>query len=121
MRRRSESGEGRLGFFIWLVIFTVAVLIAVKWIPEKVKDAQLTDYIVELAQFRNRQSPENLQKEILAKARELKIPLEKKDVKVEKYRDLIRIKVSYTVILNFPGKKYPWTFEHEIERPLFAI
>ena len=120
MRKHREAGEGRVQFFFWLIVFAAALLIAFRVIPVKVKDAQLVDYTVELAQFRNHLSAETLEKDIFNKARELDLPLERKAIKVEKFRERIRMKFSYTVPIDFPGYTYVWTIDHEIDRPLFA-
>lgn len=121
MNRRWQAGEGRIGFFFWLAVFAAALLVAYRAIPVKIQDAQLVDYTVELAQFRNNQTTERLEADVLQRAKELQIPIDKKNISVEKYKDRIRFKFSYTVPLEFPGYTYNWTFDHEVERPLFVI
>jgi hypothetical protein len=120
MRKHRESGEGRVQFFFWLIVFAAALLVAFRVIPVKVKDAQLVDFTIELAQFRNHLPAERIEKDIFNKARELDLPLERKAIKVEKFRERIRMKFSYTVPIDFPGYTYVWTIDHEIDRPLFA-
>lgn len=120
MRLRSQSGEGRIGFFFWLFVFAFAVLAGYRVVPVKIKDAQLADYTVELAQFRNHLQPEQIATDIFNKARELGVPLEKKAIKVEKFRELIRMSYSYEVPLDFIVHTHVWKIEKKIERPLFA-
>lgn len=120
MRSRYEAGEGRIGFVFWLAVFGLSVLVAVKAIPVKVADAQLVDHVVEMAQFRYRIPPDKFATEIFNKARELDIPLDKKAIKVEKFRERIRITYNYSVPLEFPGYTYVWVFDKEVDRPIFA-
>ena len=120
MKMKSQAGEGRVQFFFWLLVAAAAILISLRVIPVKVKDAQLVDYAVELAQFRNHIAADRLEKDIFNKARELDIPLDRKAIKVEKFRERIRMEFAYTVALEFPGYTYNWTIEHKMDRPLFA-
>lgn len=121
-RRSSERGEGNLGCVIWTVVLIVGVLIAWKAIPVKVASAELYDHLDELARFAAaRDSEETLKKKILARATELGLPVDKENVTVSKANDRIRMKVSYMVLLEFPGYTYEWNIDHELDRPIFIV
>ena len=122
MRRSSaQRGEGNLGCILWLVVFLVVAMIGWKAIPVKIQSAELYYYMVELAKFSAANSPEKLEKQILQRAKELDIPLDKDDVEVQRVGDRIRMKASYTVPLEFPGYTYEWDFDHEVDRPIFIF
>jgi hypothetical protein len=121
-RRRSERGEGNLGCILWLLALGLATLIAWKAVPVKVQSTQLYDYMDELAKFSAaRTPPEQLEKMIIDRAKQLDIALEKKDVKVERNGDNIFMEIEYTVPLEFPGYTYQWHFHQKLDRPIFIV
>jgi hypothetical protein len=121
-RRRSERGEGNLGCVLWLLALGLATLIAWKAVPVKVQSTQLYDYMDELAKFSAaRTPPDQLEKMIIDRAKQLDIALEKKDVKVERNGDNIFMEIEYTVPLEFPGYTYQWHFHQKLDRPIFIV
>jgi hypothetical protein len=116
-----QRGEARLGCILWTLALAIALLIGWKMIPVKLRSVQLYDYMVEEAKFGNYSSPESIKKGILREARRLDLPVSEKKVKVERIGDRIRMKVSYTVPVEFPGYTYEWEFNHEVDRPLFIF
>ena len=76
----------------------------------------------ELAKFSAaRTPPDELAKEIVIRAKQLDIPLEKKDVKVERDGDRIFMELDYTVPVEFPGYTYQWHFHQKLDRPIFIV
>jgi hypothetical protein len=121
-RRRSERGEGNIGCILWLIALGLAVLIAWKAVPVKMQSEKLYDYMDELAKFgAARTAPDDLEKLILNRAQELHIPLEKKNVKVERNGDNIYMEVEYTIPVEFPGYTYQWHFRQTLDRPIFIV
>jgi hypothetical protein len=121
-RRTAERGEGNLGCIVWLLVLAVAVMISWKMIPVKVNNAELVDYMTEVAQFQSAQkTPEEIKLIILARAGELGIPLTKENITVTKTRDRVRMTVDYTMPVQFPGYTYNWHFRHELDRPIFIV
>jgi len=114
-----QRGEGRAGCIFWLAVLAVTVLIGAKAVPVKYKSSQLYDFMYEQAKYAQMTRPEQIQRAILRKANELRLPVEKKNVKVEKRGERIRIRVTYTVPLTFPGYTYVWDFDDEIDERIF--
>jgi hypothetical protein len=122
MRRRSaETGAGNLGCILWAIALVIGVLIAYKAIPVKIKSAELYDHMVEMGKFGGRSEPEDLQKDILATAQRLELPLDKDHVKVERNGDRLRMRAQYTVPLEFPGYTYHWNFDQQVDVPIFIF
>lgn len=120
-RRAAERGSGNLGCILWVIALLVGILIAYKAIPVKIKSAELYDQMEEMAKFSARNPPEQMKKQILDRARELDLPLEKDNVRVQRIGDRIKMQASYTVPLEFPGYTYEWHFDHQVDRPIFIF
>jgi len=123
MRRRiAERGEGNLGCILWLLVLGLAVMISVKAIPVKIASAELYDFMDEVARTAGvNTTAEDVKKAILQRAADLKLPLDKDHVTVERVGDLLRMRAEYTVPVEFPGYTYQWHFLHEMERPIFVV
>jgi hypothetical protein len=114
-----QRGEGRAGCIFWLAVLAVMILVGVKAVPVKYKSSQLYDFMYEQAKYAQMAKPEQIHRAILRKANELGLPLQKKNLKVERRGDRIRIHATYTVTLEYPGYTYVWDFEEEIDEPIF--
>lgn len=121
-RRRQERGEGNLGCIIWVLILVIAVFLAWKLVPVKIKSAEFYDYMDEMAKFSAANATqEAIEKGLMEKARQLGIPLEKRNLKVTLRREQIRIEATYTIPVEFPGYTYNWTFHQVLDRPIFIV
>jgi len=117
-----QRGEGNLGCILWAVVFAVVAYVAWTMVPIKIASAQLSDFMEDQARFAEHRSTEQIQKSILAKARELDLPLDKKGLKVKKTGDYIVMDAEYTVPVEFAGGYvYEWHFEHHINLPIFIV
>ena len=119
-----QGGAARIGTIIWLLMFVVIIIIGKEAIPVKIRSSQFEDSIIDTAKFATRgfrSTNETIQKDILNKARELEIPLEKKNCVVRKSNGRIRINAEYTITLKFPFYEYDWHFKHYVDRPVFII
>lgn len=123
MRRRiAERGEGNLGCILWILVLGIAVLITWKAVPVKIASAELYDYMEDLARSAGvNTTAEEVKKAILKRAEDLKLPLDKDHVMVERNGDRIRMRAEYTVPVEFPGYTYNWHFVHELDRPIFVV
>jgi hypothetical protein len=117
---RRERGAGQVGCFIWLLLLIVAIVFAWKAVPVKIASAELYDFMVEQAKFASaNQTPQKIKDRILGKAKELDLPLDKKNLSVERIRDRIRMRATYTVPVEYPFYTWNWKFEHDIDRGIY--
>jgi hypothetical protein len=122
MPRRSERGEGNVGCILWVIALAIAVLIAWKAVPVKLQSAEMYDYLDELAKFgAGHTNVDEMEKQIMNRAMQLNIPLDKKSVNVQRHGDRIYMEVEYTIPVEFPGYTYQWHFRHKLDRPIFII
>lgn len=118
-RRLGERGEGNLGCILWLIILALAIGFAWKAVPVKIASAQLYDYMVEQAKFAHNAKPDRIKQRILHKARELELPLDAKNLRVERVGDRMRMHAEYTVPVEYPGYTWNWKFEHDVDRGIY--
>lgn len=118
-RRFGQRGEGNFGCIVWLIILLIAVLFAWKAVPVKIASAELYDYMIEQAKFGHNAKPDQIKRRILHKAKELRLPLDAKNLKVERIGDNIRMHAEYTVPVEYPGYTWNWKFEHDVDRGIY--
>ena len=120
-RLQFRHGQGKIGCIIWLLVLLAVVGIAAKLIPIKIRSAELYDFMEEQAMFAARTKPEEIKKRILRRAEELELPLTKKNLVVERRAGRVRMRATYTVLIELPGYTLEWPFEHILDRPVFIV
>lgn len=120
MRNSRERGEGKLGCLFGLAVLLLAILIAWKTIPIKVKAAELRGVVADESKSAGTHKDDRIMKTILDKAAHLELPVTKDDVEIIRTNNnQISIDVKYTVPVAFPGYTYQWNFHHHSENPIF--
>ena len=121
LMRRRVAGGGKTGCVLWGLLFVVTGMIAWKAVPVKIASSQLKDFMEDQAKVAANVKPEDIKKAILLTAKDLELAVDPKNVSVELYGDNIRMSCSYTVPVEFPGYTYMWSFNHQINRPIFIF
>jgi len=119
MFNRRQRGEGKIGCLIGLVVLLLAVMVAYKMVPVKVKAAEMRDTVQDEAKSASQHNDAYIVKAILVKAQSLELPVVEKNIEVVRKGGEIRVDVDYTVPVEFPGFVYQWHFHHRAENPLF--
>jgi hypothetical protein len=114
-----QRGEGRAGCVFWVAILVVVAMIGFKIVPVKFASAKFYDYMYEQAKYAQKTKPADLKKIIMRKAYELDLPVDPKNVTVQKLGGRIKIEAKYTVDVEFPGYTYVWDFNEKINEPIF--
>jgi len=120
-RLGAQSGEGRIGCIIWFALLGVGILIGSKMIPVKIATSELYDFMDEQAKWAATTPPEVLKNRIFQKARENDLPLDPKNLSVERYGDSIKMRAAFTVPVEFPGYVYYWDFDFQVNRAIFIF
>lgn len=120
MDRRGERGEGRIGFLISLMVLGTAIFIGVKVVPVRIAAYEFKDFIREQCRFAaiNRDDKE-IRDKIVAKAKELEIPLEKKNLKLERTQGEMIISARYQQPIDLKVTTYVYQFNTKQRAPLF--
>ena len=118
-RVQCQRGEGKLGCVFWLALFLAIIMFGWKTLPVKTSSSQLKDFMVEQSKFARNASNQQIAKRILNKAKELKLPVTSKDIKVRKTSARVEMRCKYTVPIEFPLYTYNWNFDLFVDRAIF--
>lgn len=123
MRRNRARGSGRIGCILWLAVLAAAGYIGYKVIPVKIATSTFYDFMQEEAAFASIRPVQQLQKEILAKAKELDIPVTEENLVIRKVSESITIEAHYEITIWFFNgwKKYIWKENQVVTRPIFLV
>lgn len=118
---RSQRGDVPVGCLIGGVVLLIVVLVAIKVAPVIVNVGELDNKISVLADRANRReyNDKRILSEILRSAESLDLPVTKKNVKIKRTSNRIKVTVIYDLPIEFPGYTFMWHKEHFQDRPLF--
>lgn len=116
---RRERGEGQLGCLVGLIILAVAIFVAWKMIPVKVRAAELRQMVVDEAKSAGTHNDGRIRDFILNKARENDLPVTEDNIKIVRAHGEITVDVDYVVPIEFPGFTYKWHLHHRAQNPIF--
>ena len=118
---RYQRGDVPVGCLVGGAVALIVILIAIKVAPIMVHVGELDKQIGVYADRANRReyNDKRIERAILTKAESLDLPVTKKDIKIKRTSNRIKITVVYEVPIEFPGYTYVWHKEHFHERPLF--
>jgi hypothetical protein len=119
---RSERGAGRIGVFIWLVLMAIAIFIAARTIPVRLHVLEFHDYVDEQTRYAaaSRNLTENeVRLSILEKARELELPLDPKQLRYDKKKNEIIVRVKHAVTVDLEVYEWTWAYDRQFEHVRF--
>jgi len=118
-KSRRERGESQFGCLIGLILLGLAIFVAWKMIPVKVKAAELRQTVVDEAKSAGTHNDDRIKAAILAKAREDNLPVTEDNINIVRGNGEISVTVTYTIPITFPGYTYNWHLVHEAKNPIF--
>lgn len=121
LKKSPQKGEGKAGCLFWLAVLALFVFIAWQAVPAKVNISDLEEFITRQAETAGRSSTQQIQNRILARAKDLGLPVTKKNLKVEKGAGRIIISCDYEIPISLLVYTYNWKIEHRINRPVFVV
>jgi len=121
--RRGVRGEIKLGCIVWLAIAVFAGYMIYKIVPVKVQTSAFQDFMMDESGFGSIKSVQQIEQEVLAKAKELDLPVRKENLTVKRTREYILIEAHYEVTIDFFNGtyKYVWKFDPVAQRPIFNV
>ena len=118
--RNGERGDGRIGFLVSLALLGMGIFVGAKVIPVRVNAYEFRDFIQEECRFAaTRSHDEEIFKRVLDKAHDLQLPLDKKNLHMERTTHEMIISAKYEQTIDLKVTKYVYKFDHEERAPLF--
>lgn len=120
---RGTRGAGKIGCILWLGVLALIGYFLYKVIPVKVATSTFYDFMQEEAAFGSIREPKQLMKELVAKAKELELPITEENLTIKRTRENITIEAHYSITIDFFNgwKKYVWKFDPVVSRPTFLV
>ena len=122
-RSRRIRGGANFGCIVWLVIVVFVGYVLYKVVPVKVASSEFYDIMQEQAAFGSIKDLKFIEFEILRKAEELHLPVNKDNLKITRSHEAITVEAHYQIPINFfnGAYVYVWKFDQVVQRPLFAV
>jgi hypothetical protein len=119
-----EAGRGGLGALLALAVVVAAIYGGMKFIPVRAASFQLDDTVREQIVFagarRLRLGDNEVLRNILERAEDLGLPVNRRGVAIMRRRGSIQIRVVYTVPIDLLfNYSYRWRFEIDHTGPAF--
>lgn len=124
MRKTAATrGAANVGCIVWLAVLALIGYALYKIVPVKIANSNFYDFLQEEASFGSIKSVPQIEHEILAKAKELDLPVGKDELQIRKVRESITIEAHYEIVVDFfkGAYKYVWKFDPVVSRPLFNV
>lgn len=120
MAGNDERGEGRIGLLVMLALVGAAIFVAVRVIPVRVAAYEFRDFVTqECRSAAVRPEDAAVAKRILDKAKELDIPLEKKNLRIQRTQSEVLISASFVQPIDLKLGTYRFEFDVKERAPLF--
>ncbi|MCS7181740.1 MAG: hypothetical protein NZ869_01295 [Thermoanaerobaculum sp.] len=116
-----QCGRGTIGCLFGLAILVFAVVTGIRVIPVKTKVMELKRFAEMQAEQASlpQHSDGYIVDQIFNKARALRLPLNKENIRVRRDMGTCYVDYNFNVTLDIPLYKYNWQVVEHIERPLF--
>lgn len=116
---RRERGEGQLGCIVGLILLGIAIFVAYKMIPVKVRAAELRQEVVDEAKAAGTHNDQRIRDAIINKAKDNNLPVTEDNITISRAHSEITVDVEYVVPIEFPGFTYKWKLHHHAQNPIF--
>jgi hypothetical protein len=119
-RFRSERGGAAGGLIVTLLVILFIAYEAKQFGPNLFAQFQFLDEVVDVAKFSRAKTAGVVQREVLQKSAELRLPISRDMIKVTRQPTHTRIEVRYELSAEWlPGRPYKWTVVIDEESMLF--
>jgi hypothetical protein len=116
----STRGEIRMSSILSLAVAVVAVYVGIQFVPVLFAQYSFKDAVVEEAKFSRGKTPDTIRDNLMEKAAELKLPIERQMITVDRRPRFTRIRVQYELSVEWlPGQEYWWEVDEVSESVLF--
>lgn len=120
MRGNKQSGQGRIGLIVAILLVGVLAYLGIKIIPVRITAYEFKDVLREECRYGAvRNSDATVAKRILDQAAAMEIPLKKNNLQVSRTRSEMIISAKYEQPIDLTVTTYVYRFDHKEKAPLF--
>jgi len=119
--RSPQRGEGKAGCIFWVAVLAVFSFIAYQAVPAKVSISDLEEFMTRQAETAGSSTEQRIKDAILARGKDLGLPITKDNLSVEFPLGRVVITCNYEIPISLLVYTYNWKIEHRIDRPVFVI
>ncbi len=122
-RTRAARGAVNFGCIVWLAILALIGYGLYKIVPVKIATSTFYDAMQEQASFGSIKSVQQIEYDLLRKAKDLDIPVTKENLIIKRTHEAITIEAHYEIEIDFfnGAYKYVWKFDPVVSRPTFLV
>jgi hypothetical protein len=118
--RKGERGEGRVGLLVALAVVGIGVFLGVKIIPVRINAYEFRDYVEqECRTAALTRDDKRIAKNIMEKAGDLELPLQRKNLSLKRTSSEMVIKASFEMPIDLKVTTYNFRYEVNTRAPLF--
>lgn len=114
--QRPGRGDSKLGCIIWMLGLGLAAYIGLQAVPAQMKASELKKTMAGLAERSAEDPIEKIRAKVLARVKDLGLPVDKKALHVERVGGRIKIDYAYTVPINFVFTTVDWSINVNVDR-----
>lgn len=118
---RGQRGDVPVGCLVGLVVLAIVALVGIKAVPVMLSVQEFEKEVRAVADRGNRidYTDKRMIARLVSAAEELDIPITAEDIRIERSKSRIRIRVDFVKEIEFPGYTYVWRKEIDEDRPIF--
>ena len=118
--RKGERGEGRVGLLVALAVVGIGVFLGVKIIPVRISAYEFRDYVEqECRTAALTHDDKKIAKNIMEKADDLELPLQRKNLQLKRSSSEMIIKAFFEMPIDLKVTTYNFHYEVNTRAPLF--
>ena len=115
----ANRGEGKLGLLIAIIVVAAAIFAGSKFLPVYVASYDLKDTLRREVQGASLKSDKAIVATILAKSKELKLPIGPKNIEAKRTNAKFTLRIHFTKDLDLALFTYTFRFDEKDSAPLF--
>lgn len=121
MGDRRQRGAENLGCLIGLAVLAIALVLGIKFVPQRLAVAEFEDACVRMAEQASlpRFTDKVIRDALLMEAQKQHLALKPEALKVWRSGQEVFVEASYVVKVDLIVTTYDWPVEHKVARTLF--
>lgn len=118
--RKGERGEGRIGLLVALAVVGIGAFLGVKIIPVKINAYEFRDFVEqECRTAALTREDKKIAKNIMEKAADLELPLQRKNLHLRRTSSEMVIDASFEMPIDLKVTTYNFKYQVKTRAPLF--